>query len=202
MNPWNDTALRSALLVCGLLGAAGCNSAHADEKRPSPRPYGSGAPSASASASASPPEPAAKMVDGHSPWAPTLDVVLPDAPSAAPTREEWEKAPTAWDVRVTDPGCRAQRIREWYRVSCGVGVAEMISGPIVGVTFVCAKTSADSQVCDDSAVIFPARRGDLRAVQFLRWGKWGPEPDAFLTEQYLEGDPAPLISLQGVHWGF
>jgi hypothetical protein len=202
MNTSNDTAVRAALLVCGLAFVAGCNSAYADEKKPYPKPHGSGAPYASASASATPPEPAAKMVDGHSPWAPTLDVVLPDVPSAAPTKEEWEKASPARDVRVTDPGCKAARIREWYRFSCGSGLAEMISGAHEGVTFNCFRSSRDFELCEDASVVFPARRGDLRAVQFLRWGKWGPEPDAFLTEQYLAGDPAPLISLQGVHWDF
>lgn len=200
MRTWNDMALRGLLLACSLLGGVSCNSAFADEKKPSPKPYGSGAPSAGASASAKPPEPEARPVDGHKPWAPTLDVVLPDVASDPPTKEEWLKAPAAWDVRITDPGCKAQRIREWYRLSCGFGEVEMIAGGHEGVTFPCVKTTADSEVCDDGAVIFPVRRGDRRAFQFLTWGKWGPEPDAFLTEQYLEGDASPSISLQGIRW--
>jgi hypothetical protein len=200
MNPWNDTALRALLLTCSL-GAASCNSAYADEKKPGgPKPYGSGEPATSASAA--PPEPEARPVDGHKPWAPTLDVVLPEVASEPPAKGEWEKAPRAWDVRITDPGCSAQRIREWYRFSCGMGEVEMIGGSNEGVTFTCSKTTADSEVCDDGAVVFPVRRGDRRAFQFLRWGKWGPEPDSLLTEQFLEGDPYPMLSLQGVRWDF
>lgn len=202
MRTWNDTALTGLLLACSLVGSVSCNSAYADEKKPYPKPYGSGAPSAGASASAKPPEPEAKPVDGHKPWAPTLDVVLPDVASDPPTKEEWVKAPSAWDVRLTDPGCKAQRIREWYRLSCGFGEVEMISGDSASVSFACLKSAIDSEVCEDGAVIFPARRGDRRAFQFLRWGKWGPEPDALLSEQYLEGDTWPSISLQGVRWEF
>lgn len=200
MKTWNDIALRGLLLTCSVAFAVGCNSAFADEKKPGPKPYGSGAPAASVSAM--PVEAEAKIVDGHKPWAPTLDVVIPEAPSAAPTKEEWVKAPMAWDVRVTDPGCKAQRIREWYRFSCGFGLVEMISGPQEGVAFTCFRADPKSDLCDDASVVFPVRRGDLRSIQFLRWGKWGPEPDAFMTEQFLEGDPYPLMSLQGVRWEF
>lgn len=202
MKTWNDTALHGLLLTCSLAFVMGCNSAFADEKRPGPAPYASGAASANPSVSAKPAEPDAVLVDGHKPWAPTLDVVLPETPSPAPTKEEWVKAPRAWDVRVTDPGCKAQRIREWYRLSCGSGPVEMISGSREGLTFNCSLSTVDFPFCDEASVVFPARRGDSRAVQFLRWGKWGPEPDAVMTEQFLEGDAYPQISLQGVRWDF
>lgn len=200
MKTWNPTALHGLLLTGPLAFAIGCNPAFADEKRPGPKPYASGAPSASATAM--PAEPEVKIIDGHKPWAPTLDVAIPETPSAAPTKEEWASAPQAWEVRITDPGCKAQRVREWYRVDCGFGLSEMISGPREGVTFGCLKTGGPSDFCDDAWVIFPARRGDVRAIQILRWGKWGPDPDAFLTEQFLEGDPCPQISVQGVRWEF
>nr|AYM52533.1 hypothetical protein [Aetherobacter fasciculatus] len=207
MNTWNTTAaLRQSLLACALLaslaGALGCNSAFADEKRPYPKGGSSAAPAAGPSASAAPPEPEPDLVDGHKPWAPTLDVVLPEAASAAPTKVEWASAPRAWEVRITDPGCKAWRIREWYRFSCGFGEIEMISGSNENVSFTCAKTQQDSELCSEAAIIFPVRRGDRRAVEFLAWSKWGPEPDSILTEQFLEGDPYPMISLQGLRWDF
>lgn len=201
MNTCNDTALRAAFLTCSLfslLGALGCNSAFADEKKPYPRPGGSAAPAASASASAPPPEKVADIVDGHKPWAPILDVVLPEIASAPPTKDDWESAPRAWEVRVTDPGCKAWRIREWYRFSCvSAAEIEMISGSRENITFTCHKQPGND-TCEDTAIIFPVRRGDLRAVEFLRWGKWGPDPDSILTVQFLEGDTYPLISLQGI----
>ncbi|MEO5726371.1 MAG: hypothetical protein ABI134_22275 [Byssovorax sp.] len=204
MNTWNDTALGATLLTCSLLGALGCTSAHADEKKPYPRPGGSAAPvtSASASAVAPPPEKVADIVDGHKPWAPTLDVVLPETASDPPTKADWASAPRAWDVRVTDPSCKAWRIREWYRFSCGSREIEMISGSNENVTFTCQKTGRDSDSCEEAAIIFPMRRGDRRAVEFLGWGKWGPEPDSILTAQFLEGDPHPLLSHQGLRWDF
>ncbi len=198
MTTWNGTALRATLLTCSLVGALGCNSAFAGEQKPGPKPHGSGAPSASAM----PPEAPAKLVDGHKPWAPTRDVVLPDVASDAPTKEEWLKAPAALDVRVMDPGCEAHRIREWYRFTCGLGLVEMISGAREGVTFTCTKTQPDTEFCSEAGVVFPVRRGDRRAFQFLGWSRWGPEPDSFLTEQYLEGDTSPSISLQGLRWDF
>jgi hypothetical protein len=200
MKPWNDTALCTALLACSLLGAAGCRDAYAEEKKPSPRPGYSASPAASASAP--PPEIEAKIIDGHTPWAPTLDVVLPEVASDPPTKDAWASAPPAFDVRVTDPGCKAQRLREWYRVTCGFGQVEMIAGSHEGVTFGCIKTTRDSELCEEASIIFPARRGDSRSAEFLTWGKWGPEPDAIVTEQFLEGDPYPMISVQGLRWGF
>ena len=103
---------------------------------------------------------------------------------------------------MTDPGCEARRIREWYRFSCGFGQIEMISGSRENVTFTCTKTQQDSDLCNDAAIIFPVRRGDRRAVELLTWSKWGPEPDSVLTEQFLEGDAYPSISLQGIRWEF
>jgi hypothetical protein len=204
MNTWTDTTLRQTFLACVLLlsltGALGCNSAFADEKRPYPRAGGSAAPAAAPSAA--PPEKAPDIDDGHKPWAPTLDVVLPEAASPAPTKEEWASAPRAWEVRITDPGCKAWRVREWYRFSCGTGEIELISGSRENVSFTCSKGQRESDLCDQAAVIFPARRGDHRALEFLSWSKWGPEPDSILTEQYLEGDSYPLISLQGLRWDF
>ena len=205
MNTSNDTALRATLLTCSLLsllGALGCTSAYADEKKPYPRPGGSAAPGASASASAPPPEKEADIVDGHKPWAPTLDVVLPETASAPPTKAEWTSAPRAWEARVMDPSCKAWRIREWYRFSCGFREIEMISGSSENVTFTCQKKERDTLGCNEAAIIFPVRRGDRRAVEFLTWGKWGPEPDSVLTVQFLEGDTYPLLSLQGIRWDF
>jgi len=200
MKTWNDTALRSLLLACSLLGAAGCNDAYADEKKPYPKPGYSASPSASAIAP--PPEVAPTLIDGHKPWAPTLDVVVPEVASDPPTKDEWTSAPVALDVRVTDPGCKAQRLREWYRVTCKFAQLEMIAGSHEGVSFGCFKETRDSEFCDQDSIIFPARRGDSRAAEFVTWSKWGPEPTAIMTEQFLEGDPYPMISVHGLHWGF
>jgi hypothetical protein len=114
---------------------------------------------------------------------------------------EWLAAPPARDVRNLDPGCKAQRVREWYRVACGIQI-ELISGQREGVSFECPTHSEEPMGCEPSAVRFPARRGDRRAFQVLRFARWGPEPDSMVTEQFIEGDPAPLVSIHGIHGGF
>lgn len=202
MKTWTTTtALGAVLFTTALACALGGASALADDKKPYPRPGGgSGAPSASAMAP--PPEEAPKIADGHPPRLLTLDVDVPVAASEPPAKDDWASAPPASNVRVTDPGCKAQRIREWYRFTCNYTLIEMISGGIEGVSFGCRKTSSESFMCDEGWVIFPVRRGDRRAVEFFTQSKWGLQPDTILTEQFQEGDPYPLISLQGLRWDF
>lgn len=164
-----------------------------------------GYPSAtpSASATALPPEPKPDVVAGHKPWLPTFDVAVPEAPSEAPTKDEWASAAPAHEARVTQPGCDVKRVREWYRVTCSsTSWIGLIAGGREGVSFGCTKVQKDDQSCSSVSVTFPARRGDRRAFQLFHWGKWGPAPDAILSEQYLEGDKGPTISLQGARWGF
>ncbi len=159
----------------------------------------------SGSASALPPEPEPVIVDGHKPWVPALDVAFPPGASASdpPSREEWASAAEATEVRVTDPGCKAQRVREWYRITCGGAQAiELISGGREAVTFDCKRPARGETFCEESWVVFPARRGDRRAFEVFGFGKWGPEPDAIVTEQLLDGDPVPLVTVSGLHWGF
>jgi hypothetical protein len=128
-------------------------------------------------------------------------VVFPEGPpSPEPTRAEWSKAPEAPEARVTEPGCKVLRLREWYRVECSE--MELVSGNREGVSFDCQMEHKDQVSCSVAAVVFPARRGDRRAFDSMAWTKWGMEPNAVVTEQFLEGDPYPLITMHGLHWGF
>lgn len=160
--------------------------------------------SAAASASAVPDDrPPPAIVDGHKPWAPTFDVTIPETPSDPPAKGEWESAPIAKEVRVLAPGCKAQRIREWYRIACEFGQRiEVVSGLRDSVSFGQFFRDKDPNYAAVSWVIFPARRGDSRALEVFDLGKWGPQPDTLITEQFLEGDPVPWISVHGIHWGF
>lgn len=193
----------SLLLVLTLAALAGCRSARADQ-RPNPKKDYAGAAAPSGSASAPPPEPEPKPVDGKKPWAPSFAAIAwPDRPSDPPAKEEWKTAAEAPEVRITQPGCKARRIREWYRLECGFARwNEMISGAREGVSFGCAKERRDEDGCSETWIIFPARRGDRRAFEMFSWGKWGPSPDAIATEQFLEGDDHPSISIQGIRWSF
>lgn len=155
-----------------------------------------GAPSAAASASASAPaasgsaaaEPLSRPV-----YLPDFNQPLPPAePSDAPSAADWLKAPTAPEVRVTDPGCTAKRLREWYRFECRGRHASLVAGEHKGVTV--GYNEGDYTVW----VIFPVRRGEVRVVLLARLSKWSIAPNALVSEQWLEGDPAPLLTLTGI----
>ena len=194
----------AAAAVTALLVAAGVGSALAQA---GPKGAASaGYPqlgSASGSASALPPEdpPAAS---GKEPWIPRFDVPpIPDQPSAKPDKHAWKDAPIAREARVTEPGCEVRRIREWYRIECQNLAIQLNAGRREDVELGGFKESADDRAFSRVWAIFPARRGDRRYFQIYRWAKWAPgDPDAQASEQWLEGDPLPLITVQGLRWGF
>lgn len=186
--------------VALLLALAGCRDAFAagDPKKDYPHP----GDSAAASASALPVQEPPKLEEGHKPWIPVYAEPFPETASPAPSKEEWLAAHVAKEVRVTDPGCHAKRIREWIRLSCGGTRVEIITGSTADLTLGCPRADKDMTFCDEAIVVFPARRGDRRAFEFFMWTKWGPEPDAIATEQFLPGDEHPMITVQGLRWGF
>lgn len=172
-------------------GVAGCQSAHAE---PAPTPARA-APSVSpsASADASPAEDAGSGDAGRPAYVPDLNQPPPpDEKSPAPASAEWASAPLAPEVRVTDPSCKARRLREWYRVECSAAHVSFVGGIRDGVDL------GSSEASYTAWLTFPARRGDVRVVVFARLSKWSIVPDAVLSEQWLEGDPAPLITVTGI----
>ncbi len=191
---------RAALLALLALASSACPDARAD--RGSPAPYGSSA-SPSASVSALPPESQPKEEAGRKPWVwvgPTDPI--PETKSDPPTNKEWESAPAAPEVRRTQDACTAKRIREWYRLSCGGVGINLVAGNRDGVD-IGIRRIADSNMAEETSIVFPARRGDSRIFQIFSWSRWAPgDPDAILTEQWIEGDPYPVITLQGLRWGF
>jgi len=117
----------------------------------------------------------------------------PAEKSAAPSRSEWEKAPDATEARITDPQCTVKRLREWYRVQCPRdSYVSLVGGAREDVTVGGREDAAGAWM------VFPARVGDVRAVEFLHLWKWSLEADALLTEQWLPGDPGPSITLTGI----
>lgn len=143
------------------------------------------APALSGGASTSPPSRPAYVPDLSQPPPP------PEA-SEAPSASDWLKAPVAAEVRVTDPGCTAKRLREWYRVECMGRHASLVTGERRGVKV--GFSENDYKVW----VIFPAKRGDVRVMLLARLGKWSIVPNALVSEQWLDGDPAPLITVTGI----
>lgn len=189
------------VLAIGIASALAAGVAAAGPRQDPSKAYPSATPSGSASAL--PPEKKPDIVAGHKPWVPTFDVEVPETPSEKPTKEEWASAKIAPEARVTQPGCDVKRVREWYRIACtSASWMGMISGTREGVSFGCTKKRRDDSNCDVVSVEFPARRGDRRAFEMLYWSKWGPAPDGIVTEQFLEGDLGPMITVQGARWGF
>lgn len=191
----NTSSLRALLLLSVL--AAGCRSAHAD-------PAGKPAPSASAYASATPSpsdlppeeEPPVVAAGQRPPHVPNLEAPPPpEGESPKPTMDEWAAAPQADDVRITDPGCKAWRLREWYRVLCKDSEVSVVTGTKKDLSI---HASEDTW---EAAVVFPARRGDRRLLVFAFPWKWGLVQDAILSEQWLEGDPRPLVTVTGIPHG-
>jgi hypothetical protein len=168
-----------------LIAGAAFAAAAYSTARAEPVGSASSAPDPSGTAAASPPARPA--------YVPDLDQPPPPAdPSEAPSALEWLKATAAPEVRVTDPGCSAKRIREWYRVECKGRHASLVTGERRGVKV--GYNENDYTVW----VIFPAKRGDVRVVVLARLSKWSVVPNAIVSEQWLEGDRAPLITVTGV----
>lgn len=158
---------------------------------------------ASAQLSAALEAPAASAIDGHKPWVPNRDVPpVPTEDSPVPTKKEWDASPIAKEVRVTEPGCRAQRIREHYRVVCNRHAAiELIAGTRKALTFGEFREAADAWRPEEVWVVFPAKPGDRRFLQVYRRTKWGKAVDAEISEVFLEGEPLPRITVQGHRFG-
>ncbi len=144
--------------------------------------------------------PAASVVGGRKPWVPDRNVpAVPTEDSPVPTKQEWDtSAAVATEVRVTEPGCLAQRIREHYRIVCDRHAAiALTSGTRKGVTFGEFRDSVDAFRPSEVWVVFPARPGDRRFLQIFRQTKWGKALDAQISEVFLEGEAIPRITVQG-----
>jgi hypothetical protein len=200
----------SARLAVGLvLVVTGCSTAQADDRRPMPGVPASAYPATSApaqvaSASESPSASASAAPSASNLRSvPATDVdPIPAERSQRPAKGDWESAPLAAEARVTEPGCKVQRLREWYRIHCKHLFIQLVAGTREEVEFGGYKSVPDSFSHDEVWAVFPARRGDRRLFQLYRWSKWAPgEPDAHGSEQWLEGDPLPLITVQGLRWG-
>jgi hypothetical protein len=116
----------------------------------------------------------------------------PEAPSPEPSRAEWRDAPK---VRLSRPGggCKAKRVREWLRVECSGNYLLFVGGTRAGLSL-----SANPELEVTPTMIFPVRRGDRRVVELGGGWKW-MTPFAILSEQWLDGDPQPVVAVDNVY---
>ncbi len=119
-------------------------------------------------------------------------------PHAGARARGGEGAPDAGLARIGDPACSAKRVREWVRVACDRYESNVVllAGTRDGVDFSMAHDK-DGNAGGIGWVTFPVRRGDRRAILFNRFSKWGFQPDALVSEQWLEGDPGPIVVVTG-----
>ncbi|APR87516.1 Cytochrome c551 peroxidase [Minicystis rosea] len=116
----------------------------------------------------------------------------PEVASPEPSRVEWNAAPLVRLARSI--GCKAKRAREWVRIECANGNQLLMAGGTrAGLTL-----SANPELDVKPTVVFPVRRGDRRVIQLGTSWKW-MTPFAVLSEQWLDGDPHPLIAFDGVY---
>jgi hypothetical protein len=181
---------RSAALVVTLaLGAALAPGARASLL---PVPAPSAEEVAAPPGEVTPPPPAAAVA------APRRAHTLEDDPptderTPAPTAAEWKTAPGVTLAREP-PDCRAQRVREWLRISCTTSLVvamDLLAGPREGVSF------DHHPKGPEQAVVLPLRRGDRRVLQIVTgsWSKYTVEYDTAvsITEDWLDGAAAPTV---------
>jgi hypothetical protein len=143
---------------------------------------------------------AAEPADAAADAAPPLPSLADDPPSdektKPPEKAEWKSAQSIRIDRSTDNRCSAKRIREWIRIWCedwGFHSMSLVSGTREGLSM--GRVEADQAAL---YVVFPARRGDRRLILVQRMTKWSASPDVLLSEQWLETDKAPIISVLGL----
>jgi hypothetical protein len=132
-------------------------------------------------------------------YGPTTDgprpvvVAFPTTESPRPKPAEWKEATPLPLARASDPRCRATRIREWVRLECRVfGTSStLIAGGRAGVGLWLEETGAFA-----SFIELPVRRGDRRIFQLNgSAGRYGEEPVAIVSEQWVDGEAAPIITV-------
>ncbi|MFT3776644.1 MAG: hypothetical protein QM820_65740 [Minicystis sp.] len=129
---------------------------------------------------------------------PLTFIPIPADRTSVPKPSEWASAVR---VRLTRQGpaaapCSAWALREWLRVRCATDVfaLSLLGGELDGVAFwIDAKTK-------EGEVILPLRRGGRHVVQLWKSGKdaqgaFAPEPLVLLQQHWVEGEPAPVVTL-------
>jgi hypothetical protein len=117
----------------------------------------------------------------------------PETASPEPTKAEWRDAPAVLLSR-SGGGCSAKRVREWMRVACGGNYLNFLGGTRAGLAL-----SANPQLeTVTSTLTFPVRRGDRRVVELGAGWKW-MFAFAILSEQWLEGDPQPVVAVDSIY---
>jgi hypothetical protein len=125
-------------------------------------------------------------------------VAIPADRSPLPKPNEWPAAPRVRPTRrgPAAAGCRAYLLREWMRVRCaGEAFAlSLLGGDADGVAFWIDPATKEGEA------LLPLRRGGRHVVQIWKAGRdatgvFVPEPLVVLQQHWIEGAPAPVVTL-------
>ena len=130
----------------------------------------------------------------------------PPERTARPAAAEWEAAEQVSLARAARGGaCKARRQREWLRIDCSVPSVVVVRSLGAGaggesVSVGEHKNDEDGTFPSSVSVIFPVRLGDRRVIEILSFEEGyrfraGLSTSFVISEQWLEGDAGPLVSV-------
>jgi hypothetical protein len=142
--------------------------------------------------------PARSGADGPDEERPLDGAPIPAEKSGSPKSPEWGAALRVRPARrsAAAAACRADLVREWIRVKCAseTFAISMLGGDLDGFAFWIDPLTKDGEV------MMPLRRGNKHVFQFWKAGKdsagaFAPVPTFVVQEYWLEGAPAPVLTV-------
>jgi hypothetical protein len=124
-------------------------------------------------------------------------VTIPGERSPSPKMGDWSAAVRVRPTRLgAGVNCRVEVVREWMRVRCSseTFAISLLGGDYEGIAYWI------DPVTKDGEVLMPLRRGGKHVFQLWKAGKdragaFAPEPTWVVQEYWLEGAPAPTLTI-------
>ncbi|MGK3992266.1 hypothetical protein [Sorangium sp. So ce1024] len=134
--------------------------------------------------------------------------VLEEAPPAPertprPAAAEWDGAePVELARNRSGAACKARMRREWLRIDCGgppLGAVRTL-GASAGEEWFRLDKQPNDELASGVSVVFPVRIGDRRVIEILSAsfeyrGETVMTTSFVISEQWLDGDAGPLVSV-------
>ncbi|WP_433927302.1 hypothetical protein AB3662_29825 [Sorangium cellulosum] len=129
----------------------------------------------------------------------------PPAPERTPrpAAAEWDAAePVRLARDRSGAACKARMRREWLRIDCSARSLAMVRtlGASAGEAWFGLEQKGSDGLATGVSVVFPVRLGDRRVIEIgsESWeyrGQVGFSTSFVISEQWLEGDAGPLVSV-------
>ncbi|WP_437489757.1 hypothetical protein WME75_11325 [Sorangium sp. So ce1014] len=153
-------------------------------------------------------ETGAGLPDGREAAAASRVRALEEAPPAPertprPAAAEWDAAePVRLARDRSGAACKARMRREWLRIDCTAPslAAVRTLGASAGEAWFSLDQKNGEELASGVSVAFPVRRGDRRVIEILAGtsayrGQIGISTSFVISEQWLDGDAGPLVSV-------